>query len=163
MTYMFAVCSTLKDKIINSSVPENPFQERYIEKDSIDSFSVHVSRLANIGGNPIVLWNDSSPILNKVVLIRLQEGGFSFQDVAERLGSNASTVHDCWEQWSRDVTNSRGTGSKLTTNLYACLVIQPIALPFMKSPKLGVFHQDNVSHHTVVVYATFSTERLHVN
>ncbi|GFW15098.1 hypothetical protein TNCV_172451 [Trichonephila clavipes] len=32
----------------------------------------------------------------------LQEDEFSFCDIAERFGWNVSTVHDCWEQWSRD-------------------------------------------------------------
>ncbi|GFS84826.1 uncharacterized protein TNCV_2957141 [Trichonephila clavipes] len=48
-------------------------------------------------------------------IIGLREDGFSFfsfffRDNAERLGRNVSTVHDCWEQWSRDGNASR-TGS----------------------------------------------------
>ncbi|GFV99184.1 uncharacterized protein TNCV_1511571 [Trichonephila clavipes] len=39
--------------------------------------------------------------------IGLREGGFSFGDIAERLHLNASTVHECWEQWSRNGTTSR--------------------------------------------------------
>ncbi|GFX33962.1 transposable element Tcb1 transposase [Trichonephila clavipes] len=35
-------------------------------------------------------------------VIGLREGGFSFCDIAERLGWNVSTVFDCWEQWSID-------------------------------------------------------------
>ncbi|GFU57053.1 uncharacterized protein TNCV_1779201 [Trichonephila clavipes] len=41
----------------------------------------------------------------------LREGGFSFHDIAERLGRNVSTVHDFWEQWSRNSTASRRPGS----------------------------------------------------
>lgn len=44
-------------------------------------------------------------------VIGLREGGFSFRDIAERLGRNVSTVHDCWVQWSRDGTASRRPGS----------------------------------------------------
>ncbi|GFV60234.1 uncharacterized protein TNCV_3553941 [Trichonephila clavipes] len=40
-------------------------------------------------------------------VIRLREGGFSFHEIAKRLGWNVSTGHDCWEQWSRDGTASR--------------------------------------------------------
>ncbi|GBN31908.1 hypothetical protein AVEN_236558-1 [Araneus ventricosus] len=40
-------------------------------------------------------------------VIGLREGGFSFRDIAERLGRNVSTVHDCWQQWSREGTASR--------------------------------------------------------
>jgi transposase len=29
-------------------------------------------------------------------VIGLREGGFSFRDIAERLGRNVSTVHACW-------------------------------------------------------------------
>ncbi|GBM95972.1 hypothetical protein AVEN_7268-1 [Araneus ventricosus] len=39
----------------------------------------------------------------------LREG--SFRDIAERLGQNVSTVHDCWVRWSRDGTASRRPGS----------------------------------------------------
>ncbi|GFW97051.1 HTH_Tnp_Tc3_2 domain-containing protein [Trichonephila clavipes] len=45
------------------------------------------------------------------VLIGLREDGFSFLDTAERLGRNVSTVHDCWQQWSRDGAASRRPGS----------------------------------------------------
>ncbi|GBM29648.1 hypothetical protein AVEN_125295-1 [Araneus ventricosus] len=44
-------------------------------------------------------------------VIGLREGGFSFRDIAERLGRNVSTVHDCWVRWSRDGTASRRPGS----------------------------------------------------
>ncbi|GFV94544.1 transposable element Tc1 transposase [Trichonephila clavipes] len=44
-------------------------------------------------------------------VIGLQEGGFSYRDIAERLGPNVSTVHDFEEQWSRDRTASRRPGS----------------------------------------------------
>ncbi|GBM09106.1 hypothetical protein AVEN_5289-1 [Araneus ventricosus] len=44
-------------------------------------------------------------------VIGLREGGFSFRDIAERLGQNVSTVHDCWVRWSRDGTASRRPGS----------------------------------------------------
>ncbi|GBN51054.1 hypothetical protein AVEN_236621-1 [Araneus ventricosus] len=37
----------------------------------------------------------------------LRVGGFSFRNIAERLGRNVSTVHDCWQQWSREGTASR--------------------------------------------------------
>ncbi|GBM00436.1 hypothetical protein AVEN_179241-1 [Araneus ventricosus] len=40
-------------------------------------------------------------------VVGLREGGFSFRDIAERLGRNVSTVHDCWQQWSREDTASR--------------------------------------------------------
>ncbi|GBM09176.1 hypothetical protein AVEN_226691-1 [Araneus ventricosus] len=40
-------------------------------------------------------------------VVGLQEGGFSFPDIAERLGRNVSTVHDCWQQWSREGAASR--------------------------------------------------------
>ncbi|GBN26918.1 hypothetical protein AVEN_111680-1 [Araneus ventricosus] len=35
-------------------------------------------------------------------VLGLRESGFSFRDIAERLGRNVSTVHDCWQQWSRE-------------------------------------------------------------
>ncbi|GFW05668.1 uncharacterized protein TNCV_5025311 [Trichonephila clavipes] len=41
----------------------------------------------------------------------LQEGRFSFRDIAERLPRNVCTVHDCWEQWLRNGTASRRQGS----------------------------------------------------
>ncbi|GBN55869.1 hypothetical protein AVEN_87235-1 [Araneus ventricosus] len=44
-------------------------------------------------------------------VVGLREGGFSFRAIAERLGRNASTVHDCWQQWSREGTASRRPGS----------------------------------------------------
>ena len=40
-------------------------------------------------------------------IIGLQEGGFSFRDITERLSRDISTVHGCWEQWSREGTSSR--------------------------------------------------------
>ncbi|GBM33015.1 hypothetical protein AVEN_263504-1 [Araneus ventricosus] len=50
-------------------------------------------------------------------VIGLREGGFSFRDIAERLGRNVSTVHDCWVRWSRDGTASRRPGSgRIFTN-----------------------------------------------
>ncbi|GBN03396.1 hypothetical protein AVEN_6120-1 [Araneus ventricosus] len=45
-------------------------------------------------------------------VVGLREGGFSFRDIAERLGRNVSTVHDCWQQWSREGTASRKPGSR---------------------------------------------------
>ncbi|GBL88194.1 Transposable element Tc1 transposase [Araneus ventricosus] len=45
-------------------------------------------------------------------VIGLREGGFSFRDIAERLGRNVSTVHDCWVRWSRYGTASRRPGSR---------------------------------------------------
>ncbi|GBN00262.1 hypothetical protein AVEN_160125-1 [Araneus ventricosus] len=39
--------------------------------------------------------------------VELREGGFSFRDIAERLGRNVSTVHDRWQQ----CTASRRPGS----------------------------------------------------
>lgn len=44
-------------------------------------------------------------------VVGLREGGFSFRDIAERLGRNVSTVHECWQQWSREGTASRRPGS----------------------------------------------------
>ncbi|GBN18814.1 hypothetical protein AVEN_167375-1 [Araneus ventricosus] len=44
-------------------------------------------------------------------VVGLREGGFSFRDIAERLGRNVSTAHDCWQQWSREGTASRRPGS----------------------------------------------------
>jgi transposase len=44
-------------------------------------------------------------------IIGLREGGFSFREIAERLSRNASTVHECWQQWSREGTASRRPGS----------------------------------------------------
>ncbi|GBM55258.1 hypothetical protein AVEN_18079-1 [Araneus ventricosus] len=44
-------------------------------------------------------------------VVGLREGGFSFRDIAERLGRNVSTVHDCWQQWSKEGTASRRPGS----------------------------------------------------
>ncbi|GBL86630.1 hypothetical protein AVEN_78210-1 [Araneus ventricosus] len=43
--------------------------------------------------------------------VGLREGGFSFLDIAERLGRNVSTVHDCWQQWSRGRYCLKKTGS----------------------------------------------------
>ncbi|GBM54029.1 hypothetical protein AVEN_215401-1 [Araneus ventricosus] len=45
-------------------------------------------------------------------VVGLREGGFSFRDIAERLARNVSTVHDCWQQWSREGTDSRRLGSE---------------------------------------------------
>ncbi|GBM14934.1 hypothetical protein AVEN_77330-1 [Araneus ventricosus] len=44
-------------------------------------------------------------------VVGLRESGFSFRDIAERLGRNVSTVHDCWQQWSREGNVSRRPGS----------------------------------------------------
>ncbi|GBN15118.1 hypothetical protein AVEN_224731-1 [Araneus ventricosus] len=44
-------------------------------------------------------------------VVGLREGGFSFRDIAERLGRIAFTVHDCWQQWSREGIVSRRLGS----------------------------------------------------
>ncbi|GBN93100.1 hypothetical protein AVEN_65520-1 [Araneus ventricosus] len=44
-------------------------------------------------------------------VVGLREGGFTFHDIAERLGRNVSTVHDCWQQWPRKGTASRRPGS----------------------------------------------------
>ncbi|GBL76159.1 hypothetical protein AVEN_234441-1 [Araneus ventricosus] len=44
-------------------------------------------------------------------VVRLREGGFSFCDITERLGRNISTVHDCWQLWSKEGTVSRIPGS----------------------------------------------------
>ncbi|GBL97074.1 hypothetical protein AVEN_254116-1 [Araneus ventricosus] len=40
-------------------------------------------------------------------VVGLREGGFSFRDITERLGRNVPTVHDCWQQWSREGAASR--------------------------------------------------------
>ncbi|GBM25675.1 hypothetical protein AVEN_207450-1 [Araneus ventricosus] len=45
-------------------------------------------------------------------VVGLREGEFSFLDIAERLGRNVYTVHDCWQQWSREGTASRRLGSR---------------------------------------------------
>ncbi|GFU89537.1 transposable element Tc1 transposase [Trichonephila clavipes] len=45
-------------------------------------------------------------------VIWLQESGFSFCDIAKRFCQNVSTVHDSWEQWSRDGTASRRPGTR---------------------------------------------------
>ncbi|GBM25073.1 hypothetical protein AVEN_96654-1 [Araneus ventricosus] len=44
-------------------------------------------------------------------VVGLREGGFSFRVIAERLGRNVSTVHDIWQQYSREGTASRRPGS----------------------------------------------------
>ncbi|GBM94684.1 hypothetical protein AVEN_274906-1 [Araneus ventricosus] len=46
-------------------------------------------------------------------VVWLREGGFSFRDIAERLGRNVSTMHDCSQQRSREGTASRRPGSRL--------------------------------------------------
>ncbi|GFV43500.1 hypothetical protein TNCV_4592241 [Trichonephila clavipes] len=40
-------------------------------------------------------------------VIEQREGGFSFHDIAQRLGRNIFTVFNCLEQWARDGTASR--------------------------------------------------------
>ncbi|GBO25194.1 Transposable element Tc1 transposase [Araneus ventricosus] len=40
-------------------------------------------------------------------VVGIREGGFSLLDIAERLGRNVSTVHDCWKQWSKEGTAAR--------------------------------------------------------
>ncbi|GFX77074.1 uncharacterized protein TNCV_1072741 [Trichonephila clavipes] len=35
-------------------------------------------------------------------MIELKKSGFSFHDIEERLGRNVSTVHNFWQQWSRE-------------------------------------------------------------
>ncbi|GBM96932.1 hypothetical protein AVEN_5335-1 [Araneus ventricosus] len=44
-------------------------------------------------------------------VVRLREGGYSFRDIAERLSRNVFTLHDCWQQCSREGTASRRPGS----------------------------------------------------
>ncbi|GBN73285.1 Transposable element Tc1 transposase [Araneus ventricosus] len=44
-------------------------------------------------------------------VVGLRKGGFSFRDIVVRLGRNVSTMHDCWQQWSREGTASRRPGS----------------------------------------------------
>ena len=44
-------------------------------------------------------------------IIGLREDGFSFRDIAESLGWDESTVHGCWEHWSRECTFSIRLGS----------------------------------------------------
>ncbi|GBO07957.1 hypothetical protein AVEN_220591-1 [Araneus ventricosus] len=44
-------------------------------------------------------------------VVGIREGGVSFRDIVERLGRNVSTVHDWWQQWSREGTASRRPGS----------------------------------------------------
>ncbi|GBL96689.1 hypothetical protein AVEN_111834-1 [Araneus ventricosus] len=44
-------------------------------------------------------------------VVGLHEGGFSFRDIAEKLGRNVSTVHCYWQQWSREGIASRRPGS----------------------------------------------------
>ncbi|GBM00063.1 hypothetical protein AVEN_214130-1 [Araneus ventricosus] len=44
-------------------------------------------------------------------VVGLRKGEFSFRDIAERLGRNVSTVHDCWQQWSREGAASRRPSS----------------------------------------------------
>ncbi|GBN76927.1 hypothetical protein AVEN_200071-1 [Araneus ventricosus] len=44
-------------------------------------------------------------------VVGIREGGFSFRDVSERIGRNVSTVHDFWQQWSREGTASSRKGS----------------------------------------------------
>ncbi|GBN81563.1 hypothetical protein AVEN_58724-1 [Araneus ventricosus] len=44
-------------------------------------------------------------------VVGLREGGFSFHNIAESLGRNVSTVHDCWQQWPWKGTASRRSGS----------------------------------------------------
>ncbi|GBM58368.1 hypothetical protein AVEN_185479-1 [Araneus ventricosus] len=43
-------------------------------------------------------------------VVGLREGGFSFRDIAERLDRNVPTVHDCWQQWSREGIASKRQG-----------------------------------------------------
>ncbi|GFT53103.1 HTH_Tnp_Tc3_2 domain-containing protein [Trichonephila clavipes] len=46
----------------------------------------------------------------------LREGGFSFPDIVEGLGRNVLTVHDCWEQWSKnEIRAAVGTTVKQRT------------------------------------------------
>ncbi|GBM96407.1 hypothetical protein AVEN_24713-1 [Araneus ventricosus] len=44
-------------------------------------------------------------------VVGLREAGFSFLDIAETHGRNVFTVHDCWQQWSREGTASRRPSS----------------------------------------------------
>ncbi|GBM04277.1 hypothetical protein AVEN_41081-1 [Araneus ventricosus] len=46
-------------------------------------------------------------------VVGLREGGFFSHDIAERLGRNVSTVHDCLQQWSRESTASRIPGFRM--------------------------------------------------
>ena len=45
-------------------------------------------------------------------VIGLREGRISFLNIAERLGRNVSTVHDCWQQWSQEGATSRRPGTE---------------------------------------------------
>ncbi|GBL74630.1 hypothetical protein AVEN_163776-1 [Araneus ventricosus] len=44
-------------------------------------------------------------------VVELREGGFSFRDIAGEFDRNVSTEHDCWQQSSREGTDSRRPGS----------------------------------------------------
>ncbi|GFU48562.1 HTH_38 domain-containing protein [Trichonephila clavipes] len=46
-------------------------------------------------------------------VVGLREWGFSFCDIAERLGRNVCIALDYWEQWSRNGTASRRPFSRL--------------------------------------------------
>ncbi|GFX87851.1 HTH_Tnp_Tc3_2 domain-containing protein [Trichonephila clavipes] len=48
------------------------------------------------------------------LVIGLREVGYSNHDIQERLGRNVSTVHDCWEKWSKDGIASRCSDSVQT-------------------------------------------------
>ncbi|GFU43222.1 transposable element Tc1 transposase [Trichonephila clavipes] len=49
-------------------------------------------------------------------VIGIREGGFSFRNIVERLDRNVSTVHNCWEQWSRGGNALRRPGSGRPNN-----------------------------------------------
>ncbi|GFY34320.1 hypothetical protein TNCV_2506231 [Trichonephila clavipes] len=60
----------------------------------------------------ITFLNLSDEFGNTLYMYGLREGGFSLHDFAERLDWNVSTVHYCSEQWSKNGTASRRTGTE---------------------------------------------------
>ncbi len=51
-------------------------------------------------------------------IVGLREGGMSFRDIAERVGREPSTVHQCWTQWVEEGSHTRrpGTGPSRRTD-----------------------------------------------
>ncbi|GBM44754.1 hypothetical protein AVEN_83881-1 [Araneus ventricosus] len=85
--------------------------------DSMSGRGTTSEVLFNYGKMKFVQTLRNNPDLFKLIefergrVVGLREYGFSFGNIAESLGRNVSTVHDCWQQWSKEGTASRRPGS----------------------------------------------------
>nr|CAH7756462.1 unnamed protein product [Callosobruchus chinensis] len=56
-------------------------------------------------------------------IVGLREAMMSFREIGNRIGRNATTVMQCWREWSINRRHSRGTGTlNRTTDREECLL-----------------------------------------